>query len=91
VTVPVGRNDAGRKSVGVAKPVHPTVQFEQLGFEIVGGQQIPVDRMRRLGHVETRGRETCLGWHVVVLRVELIAHGGIAHIPMAAAVDGAAC
>ncbi|MPM31272.1 hypothetical protein SDC9_77827 [bioreactor metagenome] len=54
MTVPVGRHDTGRKPVGVAKPVHPAVQFEQLGFEIVGGQQVPVDRVRRLGHVESQ-------------------------------------
>ena len=44
MAVPVRRYDAGGESVGVAEPVHPAVQFEQLGFEIGGGQQVPVDR-----------------------------------------------
>ena len=33
----------------------------------------------------------CLGRRVVVLWEELIGHGEVAHIPMAVALDGAAC
>ena len=89
MAVPVWRYDACGESVGVAEPVHPAVQFQQLRFEIIGREQIPVDRVRRLRGIETRRPRFCLGRQVIVFGAERVSHGFFAHIPMVAAFDGA--
>ena len=77
------------EAVGVAKPVHQRFRFEQLGFEIAGGQQVPVDRVRRLGHVESRDARPASGGRVVVLREERSVMADRSHSDGKVALDGA--
>mgnify|MGYP001020131423 CR=1 FL=1 len=46
VAVPVGRDDGCGEPVGVAQPVDPPVQFQEFLLQVLGGEQVPVDRVR---------------------------------------------
>jgi hypothetical protein len=58
VAVPERRNYRSRQPVGAAEPVDPAVQLQPLGLRFLAGQEVPVDRVRRLRDqrpVELRG------------------------------------
>ncbi len=49
MAMPEGRHDGRRESVRPSQPIHLAVELDPLDFSFLGGEQVPVDGVRRLG------------------------------------------